>query len=71
MMSQIRAMLPEQGGEIPAIALTAYAGDTDQKQVLAAGFQKHIAKPVEPADLVAAICASQQRFAIANLAGCR
>jgi len=55
LMRQIRAMSPEQGGEIPAIALTAYAGDTDQKQVLAAGFQKHIAKPVEPADLVAAI----------------
>jgi CheY-like chemotaxis protein len=55
LMRQIRAMSSEQGGEIPAIALTAYAGDTDQKQVLAAGFQKHIAKPVEPADLVAAI----------------
>ncbi len=55
LIRQIRAMPPEQGGQIPAIALTAYAGETDHKQVLAAGFQKHVTKPVEPAELVAAI----------------
>lgn len=53
----IRAMPPEQGGQIPAIALTAYAGEADQTQALAAGFQKHVAKPVEP-DKLAAIVAS-------------
>ena len=45
----------EQGGQIPAIALTAYAGDFNQQQALAAGFQRHIAKPVEPDKLIGAI----------------
>ena len=43
------------GGQIPAIALTAYAGEFNQKQALAAGFQRHLAKPVEPNELVKAI----------------
>ncbi|MFH7026693.1 MAG: PAS domain S-box protein [Heteroscytonema crispum UTEX LB 1556] len=51
----IRNWSPEQGGQIPAIALTAYAGDFDQQQALAAGFQMHISKPVEPDSLAAAI----------------
>ncbi|MEW6490990.1 MAG: PAS domain S-box protein [Cyanobacteriota bacterium] len=55
LIRQIRSMPPEQGGQIPAIALTAYAGETDYKQALAAGFQKHISKPVESDELVAAI----------------
>ncbi|MBE9035741.1 hybrid sensor histidine kinase/response regulator [aff. Roholtiella sp. LEGE 12411] len=55
LMRQIRAMLPEQGGQIPAIALTAYAGEVDYQQAIAAGFQQHITKPVEPAKLIRAI----------------
>ncbi|OKH57873.1 hypothetical protein NIES2130_17580 [Scytonema sp. HK-05] len=55
LMRQIRAMPAELGGQIPAIALTAYAGDVDYQQAIAAGFQQHIAKPVEPAALVAAV----------------
>ena len=51
----IRGMPPERGGTLPAIALTAYAGETDRQQVLAAGFQHHLAKPVESGELVAAI----------------
>ncbi|MFS0516552.1 PAS domain S-box protein [Nostoc sp. UIC 10607] len=54
-MRQLRMLSPEQGGQIRAIALTAYAGEMNAKQVLAAGFQKHLAKPVEPAELVDAI----------------
>jgi CheY-like chemotaxis protein len=52
---QIRTRTLEQGGKIPAIALTAYAGELDQQQALAAGFQQHIAKPVEPEELLRAI----------------
>jgi CheY-like chemotaxis protein len=48
-------MTPEQGGQIPAIALTAYAGEHDQQLALAAGFQMHIPKPVEPEELVAVV----------------
>lgn len=55
LIQQVRNLLPEQGGQIPAIALTAYAGEINQQQVMAAGFQKHISKPIEPDVLVQAI----------------
>jgi CheY-like chemotaxis protein/two-component sensor histidine kinase len=51
----LRAMPKEEGGEIPAIALTAYAGESDRDRVLAAGFQKHLAKPVQPTELIISI----------------
>ncbi|MBE9193075.1 response regulator [Gloeocapsopsis crepidinum LEGE 06123] len=50
LMRQVR-----QRSRIPAIALTAYAGEYDQLQAFAAGFQDHLAKPVEPEKLVQAI----------------
>ncbi|WP_341529075.1 ATP-binding protein [Nostoc sp. UHCC 0302] len=46
---------PEQGGEIRAIALTAYAGEINQQKILQAGFQKHLTKPIEPAQLAMVI----------------
>jgi len=52
---QVRALPAEQGGTIPAIALTAYAGEIDYQQAMAAGFQQHIAKPIEPQVLIQAI----------------
>lgn len=55
LIRQIRKWAPEQGGNIPAIALTAYAGEMNQQQALAAGFQMHISKPVEPEKLVQSI----------------
>ncbi|QYO65093.1 DNA gyrase subunit A [Leptolyngbya sp. 7M] len=55
LMRQIRCLSPEQGGTIPAIALTAYAGEIDYRQAMAAGFQRHIAKPIEPEVLIRAI----------------
>ncbi|MBD1909198.1 PAS domain S-box protein [Leptolyngbya sp. FACHB-8] len=55
LMRQIRALLSEQGKVIPAIALTAYAGNINQRQALAAGFQRHLAKPIEPEQLVNAV----------------
>ncbi len=54
LLRQVR-LLSSQGGQVPAIALTAYAGEIDRQQAIAAGFQKHIAKPIEPDQLVAAI----------------
>lgn len=48
---QIRAMPPELGGEIPAIALTAFAEEINQQQALSAGFQTHLTKPINPANL--------------------
>jgi signal transduction histidine kinase len=43
------------GARVPAIALTAYAGTDDRRRVLAAGFQRHIAKPIDPSDLVSIV----------------
>jgi CheY-like chemotaxis protein len=55
LIRQIRALPKEQGGEIKAIALTAYAGEADHQQILLAGFQKHITKPCVPVELATAI----------------
>ena len=55
LMRQVRSLEPEQGGTIPAIALTAYAGEMDHQQAIAVGFQQHISKPVDPEELVRAI----------------
>ncbi|MBD3887129.1 response regulator [Phormidium tenue FACHB-886] len=55
LIQQIRALSPEQGGQIPAIALTAYAGEFNQQQALQAGFQKHLSKPIEPDELIRAV----------------
>ncbi|MEG3863184.1 hybrid sensor histidine kinase/response regulator, partial [Microcoleus sp. herbarium12] len=52
LLRQVRALPPEQGGLVPAIALTAYAGEIDYQQALAAGFQRHISKPLEPDKLL-------------------
>ncbi len=55
LMREVRSRSPGQGGNVPAIALTAYAGEMNQQQALAAGFQMHISKPVDPDALVKAI----------------
>jgi CheY-like chemotaxis protein len=56
LLQQIRTLPSEQAG-IPAIALTAYAGELNQQKALAVGFQRHLAKPVEPNELVIAVAA--------------
>jgi PAS domain S-box-containing protein len=55
LLRQVRTLPPERGGNIPAIALTAYAGEINQQKALAAGFQLHLSKPIEPTELVSAI----------------
>jgi CheY-like chemotaxis protein len=55
LIRKVRALDAEQGGRIPAVALTAYARAEDRKQALLAGFQLHVPKPVDPAELAAAI----------------
>jgi two-component system, chemotaxis family, CheB/CheR fusion protein len=44
---RVRSLGRDAGGDVPAVALTAFASDEDQRRSLAAGFQKHLAKPVE------------------------
>jgi CheY-like chemotaxis protein len=55
LIRQVRSLDPEQGGQIPAIALTAYASARDSLTALEAGFHRHIAKPIVPAELVNAV----------------
>jgi PAS domain S-box-containing protein len=57
LLQQIRSRAPEQGGRVSAIALTAYAGEYDQRQALQVGFQRYLTKPTEPEVLVSAITA--------------
>ena len=60
LIRKIRKLSADQGGAVPAIALTAYARAEDRVQALRSGFQIHVAKPVESSELIAAV---------ANLAG--
>lgn len=55
LIRRIRQMDEERGETIPAVALTAFAGSKDRLQAFAAGYQMHIAKPVERAELVAVV----------------
>ncbi|MBD2679478.1 MULTISPECIES: response regulator [Nostoc] len=55
LLRQIRLMSPEQGGQILAIALTAYAGEGNEQRAKAVGFQAHISKPIDPAQLIETI----------------
>ena len=60
LISKIRALPADRGGQIPAAALTAYARTEDRMRVLRSGFQFHLPKPVDSAELVTVV---------ANLAG--
>jgi CheY-like chemotaxis protein len=68
LVRRIRARSFADGGATPAIALTAFARSEERTRSLQAGFQLHIAKPVEQSELVAAIV-SLVRFAPRALPG--
>lgn len=55
LIRKVRALGAEQGGKIPAVALTAYAREEDRMRALLAGYQVHLAKPVNPAELIAVL----------------
>jgi len=55
LIRQVRALPAESGGRTPAAALTAYGRLEDRMKALSAGFQLHVAKPVDPAELVAVV----------------
>jgi PAS domain S-box-containing protein len=60
LIEQVRSLAPEEGGAIPALALTALARAEDRLRALRAGFQAHTAKPVETVELI---------YVVAGLAG--
>jgi PAS domain S-box-containing protein len=57
LMRKLRALPPERGGNTPAIALTGYASRKDRERALNTGYQQHMAKPIEQADMIKAIAA--------------
>ena len=60
-IAAIRALPEKQGGRVPAIALTAFARVEDRIRALASGYQMHMAKPVEPTELVVAVASLTHR----------
>jgi signal transduction histidine kinase/DNA-binding response OmpR family regulator len=52
LIRNVRALPPEMGGDTPAIALTAYARSEDRRRAVNEGFQMHVAKPVDPSELL-------------------
>jgi len=54
---KLRALPVENGGNIPAIALTGYASRKDRERALNSGYSQHMAKPIEQADMISAIAA--------------
>jgi signal transduction histidine kinase len=55
LIARVRALSNEEGGAVPAVALTAYAKEEDRERAIRAGFQIHVAKPVEPRGLASVV----------------
>ena len=60
-MRRVRALAPGAGGDIPAVAVTAYARPEDRAKALSAGFQLHVSKPVDPRELFALVARVARR----------
>ena len=59
----VRALPESEGGRTPAIALTAFARSADRTRALIAGYHSHVAKPIEPLELVATVASLAGRAA--------
>jgi CheY-like chemotaxis protein/signal transduction histidine kinase len=68
LIRRIRTLAPCDGGTIPAAAITAYNRSEDRLLALDAGFQLHLAKPIDPSDLVATVVSLRRMAAGAKLA---
>ena len=55
LIRKVRALGPERGGKTPAVALTAFGRPQDRIRSLTAGFNIHVSKPVDPAELIAIV----------------
>ena len=62
LIRKVRALSPGEGGQIPAIALTAYARMEDRLKILSAGFQMHVPKPIEPMELATVVASLTKRL---------
>lgn len=62
LMREVRQMDPSAGGNTPAIALTAFARSEDRTRAMLAGYNVHVAKPIEPQELVATVASLAGRM---------
>ena len=62
LLKRVRALGPERGGTVPAVALTAFARSEDRTRALRAGFLVHVSKPVDPSELVATVASVAARI---------
>ena len=61
LIQRIRALRSDQGGQVPAIAVSAFAAAPDRLLALQAGFDSHVGKPVEPEELALVLVDTLQR----------
>jgi signal transduction histidine kinase len=64
LIRKVRARQSEQGGQVPAVALTAYGRSEDGAKALSAGFQVHLGKPIEPDHLITVVASLAARGAV-------
>jgi CheY-like chemotaxis protein len=62
LIKKLRARESERGGHIPAIALTAYGRREDRLRALSVGYEQHLSKPIEPAELLAVVASLTNRI---------
>jgi CheY-like chemotaxis protein len=62
LLRAVRTLPSSEGGRTPAIALTAFARSEDRTRAMRAGYQVHIAKPIEPHELLAAVASLTDRM---------
>jgi signal transduction histidine kinase len=61
LLRKLRSLSEEQGGKVPAVALTAYATPADTARALAAGFNRHVRKPIASAEIIEAVAVMAAR----------
>ena len=61
LIKAVRALPPEAGGATPAVALTAHARSEDRRRAMLSGFDVHVARPVEPSELLAVVARLARR----------
>jgi len=66
LIRKVRALDEDRGGRVPAAALTAFARSEDRTRALRSGFQIHLAKPIDPNELMAAIASLARRDPVKN-----
>jgi CheY-like chemotaxis protein len=62
LIKRLRALAPERGGQTPAVALTAFARTEERIRALVSGFNMHVPKPVEPAELLGVLASIAAGF---------